>query len=240
MGPHPPLQYCRWTFWQQDSIYLATIKVIVFLEPWTQQMDFLAKLKNILEWTFVFHTAHLNRFQVLTGVRFRSLHGKHLRNWAMDVQIRRQPPKNKLRKQNSYSLYKTQLRLANYISMSYLGTNKRKVMARNRPHAWSNAGLGSDHYMVSTYATELWMSKSEDNPQKTGYENKTAIVFIKHGCDWLTIYRCHILEQIRGKFWHRTGHMHGAMQGEGISFSFQGTLYSLFNPYAKSTNKKLN
>jgi hypothetical protein len=38
------------------------------------------------------------------------------------------PQKNKLRKQN-YSLYKTQLRLTNYISVSYLGTNKRKVLA---------------------------------------------------------------------------------------------------------------
>jgi hypothetical protein len=168
MGPHPPLQYCRWTFWQQDSIYLATIKVVAFLQPWTQQMDFF---------------------------------------WQSYRIFSSEPP------------YFTQLIWKDFT-------------------CW--LGLGSDHYMVSTYATELWMSKSEDNPQKTSYENKTTIVFIKHSCDWTTIYRCHILEQIRGKLWHRTGHMHGAMQGEGKSFSCQGTLYYFFNPYAKSTNKKLN
>jgi hypothetical protein len=166
MGPHPPLQYCRWTFWQQDSIYLATIKVVVSFNH------------EHSRWTF----------------------------WQSYRIFSSEPP------------YFTQLIWKDFT-------------------CW--LGLGSDHYMVSTYATELWMSKSEDNPQKTSYENKTTIVFIKHSCDWPTIYRCHILEQIRGKLWHRTGHMHGAMQGEGKSFSCQGTLYYFFNPYAKSTNKKL-
>jgi len=128
MGPHPPLQNCRWTFWQQDSIYLATIKVVVSFNHEHSRWTF---------WqSYRIFSSEPPYFTQLVWIDFRcwlGLGSDHymVSTYATELWMSKSednPQKNKLRKQN-YSLYKTQLRLTNYISVSYLGTNKRKVLA---------------------------------------------------------------------------------------------------------------